>query len=168
MNTLRNKPGNLLLRPVLLCLVSLLLSGSILFAQKNVVKNSDTANSKLNILEKLEQGKSVSSGEIRDSFSRTRSETFGSMEFYLPDPDDLPPFSGQSHYYYHDGDDHYFFSDSDLRELNYQLHKSLEEVRRNIDSFRKSEDFKIMQAELQKMGEKIRKEVGKIKVEIDL
>jgi hypothetical protein len=168
MNTLKKKPGNLFLRSVLLCLVFSLLSGSILFAQKNVVKNSGGDNPKLNILEKLEQGKPVSSGEIRDSFSRSQSETNESFEFYLPDLADLPRIPEQSHYYYHDGDHHYFFSESDLREMNYQLHKSLEEVKRNIESFRESEDFKIMQAELQKMGEKIRKEVGKIKVEINL
>lgn len=168
MKTLKNKPGNLFLRSVLLCLVSTLLSGSILFAQKNAVKNSDGDNKKLNILEKLEQGKPVSSVEIRDSFTRSQSETHESFEFYLPDLADLPPFSEPSHYYYHDGDHHYFFSESDLREINYQLHKSLVEVKRNIESFRESEDFKIMQAELQKMGEKIRKEVGRMKVEINL
>ncbi len=168
MNTLKSKPGNLFLRSVLLCLVSTLISGSVLFAQKNVVKNSDTGNSKLNILEKLEQGKSVSSGEIRDSFSRSRSETHEPMEYYLPDPDDLPPFSGHSHYYIHDGDDHYFFSESDLREINYQLHKSLEEVKRNVETFRNSEEFKAMQSELHKLGEKLRKELGDLKVEINL
>ena len=156
--------GNLFLRSVILFLVISFLSGSILFAQKDVAKNSDAGNSKLSILEKLESGKTVSPGEIRDFFRQSRMAHQGSFEFYTPDTFSPGPY----HSWSHGGEYHYYFSDSDLEEMNYQLHKGIEEIKRNVETFRHSEEFRNMQAELQKMGEKIRKEIVKMKVEINL
>jgi hypothetical protein len=168
METLKNKTEKLLLRLSLICLCSFLFSASMLFAQKNIVKYSDPVNKKLDILENLEKGKKVSGEEIRNSFSKSSHEAQGSIEFYMPDLADDLSLTEPFHYRYNEGNDHWVFSGSDMSELNDQLHKSLEEVRRNIESFRNSDEFKTMQTELQKWSEKFRKEMGKIKVEISL
>jgi hypothetical protein len=126
------------------------------------VRNTDLKGKKLDILEKLERGKTISSEDIRASFSQSASDDHGSMEINIPE---IPPFPGPFYYRDHEWRGH-IISDSDLKEIHDQLHESLEEVRMGIESFRNSEDFIIMQGEFQKWSDKFRKELEKMKEEL--
>jgi hypothetical protein len=168
MKTLISKFAKLLLRPALLCLFPFILWGSTLVPQKDIVKNDDSKSRKLDILEKIERGKTVSSEEIRASFSAA-SDNYETIEPYLhemPPFQNIESFQGPFFYRYHDGPGHIIIYESDLKEIHNQIHENLEDLRKNIESFRNSEEFLKMQYELQKWSDKFRKELEKMKEEL--
>ncbi len=143
--------------------LSFVFSGSTLLPQKEIEKIKDSKSKKVDILEKLERGITISSADIRASFGQSAYDDHEYREFSLPVDH---PFQGPFIYRYHEGRDHVIISESDMKEIHDQLHESIEEVRNEIELFRNSEDFLKMKEELQKWSEKFRKEMGKMKEEL--
>jgi hypothetical protein len=139
------------------------------------MKNDESKSKRLDILEKLECGKTVASEEIRASFSDFKIDDPEIPDFYLPEIVQIPEissfakvksFRGPFFYYDYNGKDHVIISDSDIKEIHKRLSISLEELRKNIESFRDSEDFLIIQNELKEWSENFRKEIEKMKEDI--
>jgi hypothetical protein len=152
-------------------LLSFVFSGSTLFPQVKNVNINNPNKKKLDILEKLESGKKISSDEIRASYCQLLSDDPEPWEFYthgMPHISDTSSFSkpdlwpGPSYYIYHDKRNHIIISDQDLKEMHRRLKESMDELRENIESFRNSDDFKMMHDELQKWSENFRKELEKM------
>lgn len=125
--------------PFAFCLLSFIFSSSTPFREEYQEKKDDTSNKKLELLEKLEAGKSVSSDEVRSSYAGFR---FENME-------------AENHYYF----------DYDFEQIHDELLKGLEEMKFSIGSLRHSEEFQIMQKELMKLNEKFREEMEKVRDE---
>jgi hypothetical protein len=123
-------------------LLSFILSGSSLLPQENITKNDDSRNRWLDILVKLESGKEI------------------------PPLPKMHPFPGPFFYQDYNGKDHVIISDTDIKEIHKKLSESMEQLRKNIESFRNSEDFIIIQNELKEWNENFRKELEKIKEEL--
>jgi hypothetical protein len=135
--------SNLFIFTFVFFLVAFILSGSSLFPQENNLKNDETRNKWLDILEKLENGKEI------------------------PPLPKMHPFPGPFFYQDYNGNDHVIISDSDIKEIHKRLSESMEQLRKNIESFRNSEDFLIIQNELKEWNENFRKELEKIKEELN-
>jgi FtsZ-binding cell division protein ZapB len=153
-------------------ILSFILSGSTQLPQQKNLKNNDILSKRLNILEKLESGKAISSEEIRSSFGVKVTDENGIADSTYGEMNERQIWSeshstpGPFFYKNHDGTDHVIISDSDIKEIHNQLNKSMEELRKEIESFRNSEDFLMIHDELQKWNENFRKELGKMKEEL--
>jgi hypothetical protein len=153
-------------------LLSFIFSAYTLYPQVSEVKNDETKNKRLDILEKLENGISINSEDIRSSYSdfiadNNEFEDFCCRE--MPDIQPFPkfhPFPGPFFYQNHDGKDHVIISDNDIKMIHKQLSENMEELRINIESFRNSEDFLIMHDELKKWNDNFRNEIEKMRQEM--
>lgn len=163
MKTLISKPGSSKILPFVFFLLSFIFSASNLFPQENSSDRVNSGNKKLNILEKLENGKPISSEEIKSSYSNFSIEDEEQWEFWVPD---INVFPGPFFYKDYNGKDHVIISDIEVKEIHKRLSESLEELRKNIESFRNSEDFLIMQGELKKWNENFRKEIEKMREDL--
>lgn len=160
------------LRPAFFLLLSFVFCGLKLFPQTNNFINDGRGKKQLEILEKLESGKTISSEEIRASLGKFTFDDQEPADLYIPGIPDMPPFPkihsfpGPYYYKYHDGRDHIIISDSDLKKIHKRLDENLEELRKNIESFRNSEDFLIIHDELQKWNDNFRNELKKLRDEL--
>ena len=162
MKTLISKTGSSQILPFVFFLLSFIFSSSNLISRESSLNEGNTGNKKLDILEKLESGKPVSSEEITSSFSDFSIEDTVQWEFWIPE---MNIFPGPFFYKDYNGNDHQIISDIEVKEIHKRLSESLEELRKNIESFRNSEDFLIMQDELKKWNENFRKEIEKMREE---
>jgi hypothetical protein len=172
----QRKPGfnmHIFLLSLSFCLLSFVISGSAMIPQNRSNYNNDLRSKRLDILEKLEGGKAISLEEISKSMADLSKENMEVDELFLPgmNPDiqfspEISPFTGPFYYHYHDGKDHVIISDIDIKEIHKILNDDLEELRRDIESFRNSEDFMIIHDELQKWNENFKKELNKIREEL--
>jgi hypothetical protein len=143
------------------CLLSVFFSGSALFPQEEVEKIDDMKNKRLDILEKLESGKSVSSEEIWSSHSIIKIDDPEMSEIF-----ELQSLPGPFFYHDYKAGDHVIISDKDLKEIHKKLSESMEELRKNIKSFHYQEDFSILKDELSKWSNSFRKEIEKVREEL--
>jgi hypothetical protein len=157
-------------------LLFFLLSFTFLFSssamQENGNQNDDSKDKRYAVLDKLERGKSVSSEEIRSSLGGSTFNLpeeddhfmFHGHDFYLIPP--FPPIPGPFYHRHHDDDGHIIITDDDFKEIHRHLTESLEDVRKDIESFRHSDEFKKFQDELQKWNDGFRRELDKMKEEL--
>jgi hypothetical protein len=166
--------GSHFLHSLGLLLLSFVFSGSSLYPQES---NSlhETGNRKLNILEKLETGKPVTHEEIRSSFDRAKPDLEDDEIIYFPVMPQIPEMEQGKYdhslpgpFYYRDneGNNHVIISDCDIKEIHKRLTESMDQLKKNIESFRTSEDFLIMQDELKNWSENFRKDLEKFKEDI--
>jgi hypothetical protein len=165
MKTLISKTDQFQIIPFVFLLLSFIFSGSALFPRESNQKEVNPRNKKLEILEKLESGKPVSSEEITSSFADFNFEDPEPWEFRIPEMNEniLP---GPFFYKDYQGNIRVIISDCDVKEIHKRLSESLEELRKNIESFRNSDDFLIMQDELKKWNENFRKEIEKMREDL--
>jgi uncharacterized coiled-coil DUF342 family protein len=170
-------------------LLSVVLSGSVSYPQKNNVQNEDSKSKSINILEKLENGKSVTKDEIAALFSSYKNKVSEADNMVpesgdilglinipdLPDLPDLPEITSLSDdINIHSSFDHHHkgstgvivISDSDLKEIHKKLAESVEELKKNIESLRNSEDFYRIQEELEKWSDNFKKDLKKMREDI--
>jgi hypothetical protein len=155
--------------------LSFIFSGSKPLPQESSLKNDDIRNKRLDILQKLESGKAISSEDIRSSYSNLTVDNPEPGDPDSPEILQLPglqsfpkmhSFPGPFFYQNHDGRVHVIISDNDIREIHKRLNDSMEELKKNIESFRNSDDFIIIHDELQKWNENFRKELDKMREEL--
>jgi len=158
--------------PFILIALTVILSASVPIPQDDLQNKDNLKDKKLDLLEKLESGKQVTSEDIWSSYRDNIDD-----DFLLQDPDfppvvdilclpSLPSLPDPFFYHNHDGGDHVIISDMDIREIHERLSQSIEELRKEIESFRNSEDFVNMQEELRKWSDEFKKDIGKLKEDI--
>ena len=172
----RKSSGNrtpLFLMTFVFLFISFVLSGSSPVPQKNN-KAKEPGNKKLDILEKLENGGTINSEDIKSIYGDFRIRSNENKDINYPVISDIPDISFPDkytfpeHYYYryHDGKDHKIISDSDLEEVHKQLSDSMAELKKDIESISTSEDFLIMRDNLKRWNDNFRKEIDKMKEEL--
>jgi hypothetical protein len=156
-------------------LLSFLITGSTVIPQQVNIKSNEIRGKRLDLLEKLESGNKVSTEDINSSMGDMSkdSQEPGDCFFpeiisphYFPGLQSLPPLTGPFFYRHQDGTEHVIISDSDIKEMHKKLKDTMEELRKDINSFRNSEDFLIIHNELQKWNDNFRKELDNMKEEL--
>jgi hypothetical protein len=155
--------------------LSFLITGSTVIPQQVDIKSNEIKAKRLDLLEKLESGKTVSTEDINPSMGEMAkdSQEPGDCFFpenisphYSPGLPSIPPLTGPFYFRHQDGTEHVIISDSDIKEMHKKLKETMEELRKDINSFRNSEDFLIIHNELQKWNDKFRKELDNMKEEL--
>jgi hypothetical protein len=157
---------------LLFCLPGITLSAND-FGMQNENKSGKTVKDKrVDLLEKLEKGSKVTSGEIagtlgkegsdeeRDGISNSRSSDF----VISPSREALNP-----HYSYRNEDrnhDQTLISEEDIREIHHAINQGLEDLRDQIHEFRRSDEYKDLQKELQRWNESFKRDMEKMKEEL--
>jgi hypothetical protein len=187
MNSEIGNPSHLF--PILIfLLLSILLSGSVSYPQKKDAQNDDSKSRSINILEKLENGKLVTTDEIASLFSSYKNNVSDKdMRIHedrdiadlvnlpeLPDLPDMPEIPSVSDdVYFHSSFDHHKVShdvivitDNEMKEIHKKLAESVEELKKNIESLRNSEDFYKIQEQLERWSENFKKDLKKMREDI--
>jgi hypothetical protein len=173
----RKSPGNcipLFFMTFVFLLLSFILSGSSVCQQKNI-KAEDAKNRKLDILEKLENGGTINSENIRSMYGDFRNGKNEEDDILNPiiqnKPErfsfpDMHSFHGALFYRHNDDNDHVIISDDDLKEIHEQMSEIMEELKRDIESISNSESFLIIHDNLKRWNDNLRKELDKMKEEL--
>jgi hypothetical protein len=136
-------------------------------------KDEPPKDKRYDLLEKLEKGASISSEDISSSLGNFNADHYTVDEHSMSDVTDLeipplppfPSFHNHSYFWHNDSDDQFIINDKDVAEIHRHLNKSMEELKRDIESFHHSDEFRKFQEELQNWKEDFRKELDKMKVE---
>jgi hypothetical protein len=186
MNSLIRKPEKYLLLPAksrkvclfTLCVTMLMfaqvVSASTLFQDQDKKKNGAVKN-RLDLLEKIEAGKKTSPGDFEILKENVHSDKPFRNDSFLndiplipvPPPGSVQPCPPAPFYYRdHDGHDHVIISERDLQEMHRAISEGVEELRSNLESLRRSEDFIYLHDELLRWNHAIVKELYKMKEDI--
>jgi hypothetical protein len=145
-------------------------------AEQNGSKKDNATDKRYALLEKLENGTSISSEEISSSmgeftfnpYEYERDYESESHESYIfPPVPPIPPFMVPfySRHYNDNDNDHVIISDQDIREIQRHLNQSIEALRKEVESFKNSEGYIRFQNDLQKWNDGFKQELDKKKEE---
>jgi hypothetical protein len=157
---------------LLFCLPVLNLSAND-FGMQNENKSGKTVKDKrVDLLEKLEKGSKISSGEIAGTLGKAGSDDDRNMivnnnrssEFIIIPP--IPPVVIIPHHHYGGNHDHALISEEDIREIHRAVNQGLEDLRDQIIEFRRSDEYKDLQKELQRWNEGFKRDMEKMKEEL--
>ena len=161
--------GRHLFLAVTLVLFALVFSGSTLISYPALQKDQVPGNKKLDILEKLESGISISSEEIRSAF--TDNDFYGFPEISdlpdIPDLPEMPQFPEFSFNFQHSDqmDIDKVISDEDLKVFKETIARNIEELKTNLDAFRNSSEYMEFRDEMRKYSEELREEMDRLRDE---
>lgn len=158
--------------PLIMIALAFINSAYATVPQVDLQKENNLKDKKIDLLEKLENGKSITSEDIFTSYGKSAEDIC-----ILPDPDlpqipespciqDLHSFRKEYFYNGHNGKEELFESDMDMREVHEKLSRSIDDLRKEIESFRNSKDFEIIRNGFMKWSNELRKEIEKIRVEV--
>ena len=176
--------GRHIILTVILVLFAFIFSASTLISFPVQQQDDTLRNKKLDILEKLESGKSISSEEIRSSFAHHDYPDWEDHEDFigihgfngfpdikylpeLPELPDLPPmpempqlpeFSYNFQFYDQSGSDR-IISDDDLKLLRENIARNLEEMKMSIETFRNSQEYRELREKMRKLNEELREDM---------
>ena len=163
--------------PVILIVLAIVFSGSTTFKSPGLQKDENLKSRKLHILEKLEQGLSISSEEIRDSFMShdcTGPEVFGVFSngndfivlpdfSQLPELPELPGFSFDCNCYFPDID--CIISETGMNSMKGDITANLEEIRKNLYLLRDSQEYLEFREEMKRFREELKDEMNRFRDE---
>lgn len=150
--------------PVVILLLFLVLSGNS-YAAVTTQLYEQQENSRMLLLEKLEKGQKLSSEEIRAGLKPSGETDDISMGFELPELPDFPQFPGHPDIFINPP--HIYISpdfeldQEAIRDMKKDISRSLEEMKREIESVIHSEEMLNFQREMKEWGEEIRREIEK-------
>jgi len=155
--------------PLIMIVLTVILSASSTITPADPQKENNLKDKKIDLLEKLENGKQVNSEDIRALFKRNDDDNF-----LLPDADISSPLFIQGfpeksilriHRFCGKNNDHDcgIFKEKDLREINEGLSENLKEIGKEIESLINSEDFLKIRYEIRKCADESRKELKAMK-----
>jgi hypothetical protein len=170
---LKNK---ILYIPLIMISLAFVFSASALIPSYGLQEKENLKDKKLDLLQKLESGKQVTFEDIRSSYGN-----ISGSDFSLPEPDfpfltDAPCFcpapSLNDPFLFNDYDYNYNYNESviipdiDLEEIHDGILKSIEEIKKEAESFRNSEEFVNLRIETRKWIDEFKEEVKRIREDI--
>jgi hypothetical protein len=154
--------------------LAVVFSASALRPCNGLQEHENLKEKKLDLLQKLESGKQVTSEDIRSSYGNISGNDFSFPEpdfFFLSDaPSFCPEPPLNDPFFYNDYDynfnDNVVIPDIDLKEIHDGVLKSIEEIKKEAESFRNSDEFINMQIETRKWIDEFKEEVKRMKEDI--
>jgi hypothetical protein len=151
--------------------MALILTGFSTVSAMNDPQVNYSREKKLDLLEKIESGRKISSDDIWSSYTNKVSDNSiqKNQEVIMPEcceSSDPCPKSCPFIYHGYKGKDHVIITDEDIRNIQRKLSESVEVLKREIQSFRNSDDYIHMQNDLRKWKDEFRKDIEKMKEEI--
>ena len=162
--------------PIIMISLAIVFSASALIPCYGLQEQDGLKEKKLDLLQKLESGKQVTSEEIWSSYGNISGNDFLLTEpdFFIlsddpsfcPTPSLNDPFFNDNYDYNYNYNESVVIPDIDLKEIHDGILKSIEEVKKEAESFRNSEEFVNLRIETRKWIDGFKKEVKRIKEDI--
>ena len=169
------------LLPVILVVLALAFSGSTISEIPGRQKDETLKVKKLVILEKLENGLSVSSEDIRDSFGSTDNSNMEGFNLFpedldfivlpempdlpaMPDLSILPDFSNDYHNFYFPDCENIVSRDV-MKTMRDEISRNMEEMRKSFELFRNSQEYMEFMEEMKRFSEELRDEMDRMRDE---
>ena len=158
--------------PLIMISLAIIFSASSMVEKDDLQSKDSHKNWKLDLLEKLESGKQVSPEDFQLLFKDNSDNDILSQDPDLPSVPDILCFPAEHSFpgpfFYHDYDETEFGINPDIciRINHEKLLKNIDQLRKEVESFRNSEEFLNLQEDLRKWGDQFRKDIEKMKEDI--
>jgi hypothetical protein len=149
--------------------LSFLFSASTLIQQADTQKPDTFREKKLDLLAKLENGSKVTYDDIKSSFGDSYKSGISGPDPLLSRNSDLPDVHMISPYDYHHNqfiNDNKIINEEDLNQIHRELVESVGDLRREIESFRNSDEFMNFKEGFKRWSNEFKKEMDRVEEEI--
>jgi hypothetical protein len=158
--------------PLILILLAFVFSASTLIPGYELQVKENLKEKKLDLLQKLESGKQITSEDIQSSYGNITGDDFSlptrDLAFIYDAPCFCPASSFNDPFFYNDYDHNecVVFSDIDLKEIHEGILKSIKEIKKEAELFRSSKEFINMKIATRKWIDEFREDVKRMKEDI--
>jgi hypothetical protein len=146
-----------------------LFSASTLIPQADPQKPDIFREKKLDLLEKLENGSKVTLDDIKSSFGDSYKSGISGTDLFLFQDPDLPDVHMISPYDHHHNlfiNDNEIINEEDMNQIHKELAEHLGDLKREIESFRNSDEFMNFKEGFKRWSNEFKKEMDRVGEEI--